>query len=144
MVHIKDEGSLFEAPIDVVWKYHEDAATHARAHTSTRNPSFKPVSPTVFVYTVERESRGQWTGESIQITVLQPLGFAFEWVSGPLTGSTMVYLYTPRGEKTQIDVVGEFVSSTIPSGQLEQHVRDWLQREFNEDAPAVRALARKT
>lgn len=143
MVRIRDEGSLFDAPFDVVWKYAMGGEEHDRAHKTTRNPGFKPLTKTSFIYSSERKLNGRWTKEQIQITVFHPLGFAFEWLEGPFRGSKMFYVYSPKGKKTQIDVYGEFASRTLPPKKLKQTVMRFLENEYNEDVPGVRALASK-
>ncbi|HEV2317811.1 MAG TPA: hypothetical protein VGV89_09615 [Thermoplasmata archaeon] len=43
MVHIKDEGSHFEAPVEIVWKYLQDAEQHNSTHRA-RNFQMKPLT----------------------------------------------------------------------------------------------------
>jgi len=78
-----------------------------------------------------------------RLTILPPLGIAFEALEGPFAGSKFVYIYTPLGAKTGIAVYGEYASSQIPAGQLESAVRTSLEEGFNEDAPAIRGFAAK-
>jgi len=142
MAHIKDEGSHFEAPIDIVWKYLQ-GDDHGRAHTTTRNQKMKPLSDTSFELSMERNMGGHWTKETSRITVFPPLGMAIEVLDGPMAGSKMINIYTPKGNQTRIDVYGEFQSAMIPAGQLEPAVRGNLEAAFNEDAPAIKAMAGK-
>jgi hypothetical protein len=142
MVHIRDEGSLFDAPIAVVWKYAMGGPAHDGAHKTTRKPGFKPLSKTSLIYSSERKLNGRWAKEQIQITIFHPLGFAFEWIEGVLKGSKMFYVYSSKGKKTQIDVYGEFSSPTLSPAKLKRTVARFLDNEFNEDAPVIRAFAR--
>jgi hypothetical protein len=103
----------------------------------------KPLSETSFVLSMERNMGGHWAKESSRITIFPPLGMAIEILEGPLAGSKMINIYTPKGNRTQIDVFGEFTSSTIPANQLEPAVLANLEGAFNEDAPAIKALASK-
>ncbi len=139
MVYIKDEGSEFDAPIDDVWKYLDDGDAHDAAHKTSRNPKFEKVSDITFIYSSERYLRGKWTPDSIRMTMLPPVAVAIEWLDGLLTGSKLVYVYKPKGEKTGIDVYGEFVSKTLPPTEVEATAREFLESEFRDDAPAVRA-----
>ncbi len=43
-----------------------------------------------------------------------PVSTVTEWLEGPLAGSKFVYVYSPQGNKAQIDVYGEFTSKTLP------------------------------
>ena len=144
MVFVKDEGSEFDAPIDHVWKYLDDGDAHDAAHTTSRNPNFEKVSDITFTYSSERYLRGKWAPDKIRMTMLPPVAVAIEWLDGVLTGSKLVYVYKPKGEKTGIDVYGEFVSKTLPPSEVEATAREFLESEFRDDAPAVRARYLKT
>jgi hypothetical protein len=143
MVFVKDEGSTFDAPIDVVWKYIYGGPDHDAAHKTTRNPKFEKVSDITFIYGSERLLRGKWAPDRMRITMAPPISVVTEWLEGVLAGSKMVYVYSPQGAKTRIDVYGEFTSKTLPESEIEAAAREFLEMEFDADAPAVRAYAAK-
>jgi hypothetical protein len=143
MVFIKDEGSVFDAPIDVVWAYQDSGKDHDAVHKTTRNGTFEKVSAITFIYAAERNFRGKWAPDRFRITVIPPVSMIMEWLEGPLAGSKFMYVYTPKGNKTGIDVYGEFTSKTLPPDEVEAAAREWLASEFEADAPAVRAFAEK-
>ena len=143
MVFVKDEGSEFDAPIDFVWKYIFGGGAHDSAHKTTRNPTFKEVSDITIEYGSERFLRGKWAPDRLRITMVQPISVTTEWLDGVLAGSKFVYLYTPKGEKTRIDVYGEFTSKTLPPDEVEAAAREFLEMEFRDDAPAVKASYEK-
>lgn len=138
MVYLKDEGGIFDAPIDFVWKYIYGGAEHDSAHKTTRNPTFAKVSEITFLYGSERFLRGKWAPDKFRISMFPPVSVVTEWVEGVLAGSTFVYLYSPQGDKTRIDVYGEFTSKTIPPAEVEAAAREFLETEFAADAPVVR------
>jgi hypothetical protein len=138
MVYLKDEGSTFDAPIDFVWKYMQSDA-HDAGHKTSRNPKFGKVSEITFTYSSERLLRGKWAPDSMRITMFPPLAVAMEWTEGVLAGSKLLYIYSPKGEKTGIDVYGDFHSKTLPDVEIEPTVREFLETEFRDDAPLVRA-----
>jgi hypothetical protein len=142
MVLIKDEGSHFDAPISTIWQY-LDGEMHGAAHVSTRNHQVKPVSENVMVLSMEQNMNGQWVKVANRITALPPLGIAIEVLEGPMAGTKMVNIYTPKGAKTGIDVYGEFVSAHLPAAQLEAAVRANLQQVFDEDSAGIKALSSK-
>ena len=142
MVHIKDEGSHFEVPIDKIWKYLE-AEDHGPAHKSTRNQQMKPLAENSFILSQEQNMNGQWVKTANRITVFPPVAVSIEVIEGPLAGSKMINVYTPKGNKTGIDVYGEFVSKQIPAAQLEQAVRGNLEMVFNEDSAALKSFVPK-
>jgi hypothetical protein len=143
MVYVADEGSTFDAPIDVVWKYIFDDKAHDSAHKTTRNPKFEKVSDVTFVYASERYLRGHWAADRLRISMFPPVSVVTEWLDGVLAGSTFVYLYTPEGNKTRIDVYGEFTSKSVPASEVEAAAREFLETEFDADAPVIRAQALK-
>jgi hypothetical protein len=143
MVFIKDEGSDFDAPIDMVWKYIQ-SQEHGRAHRSIRDRKTQPLAENTVLASMERNVGGKWVKVVNRLTMLPPLALAFEAIEGPFAGSKFVYLYTPLGRKTGIGVYGEYASPEILAAQLERAVRASLDEGFNEDAPAIRAFASKS
>ncbi len=141
MVYVTDEGSLFDAPLDVVWEYLLEGKAHDNVHQSTRNGKFEPLTHSTFVYSSERRLGGHWEPESMRISVFQPVAIASVFLKGPFEGSKMVYVYQPRGKKTEIDVYGEFRSPSIPADRLVSEVETMLSTEFDEDAPAIQRFA---
>ena len=143
MVYVRDEGSEFEAPIDFVWKYIFGGGDHDAAHKTTRNPKFKQVSDITIEYGSERFLRGKWAPDRLRITMVEPIAVTTEWLDGVLAGSKFVYVYSPRGEKTRIDVYGEFTSTTLSPDEIEAAAREFLESEFNADAPAISVSYKK-
>lgn len=143
MVYLKDEGSLFDAPIDFVWKYIEGGLDHDKAHTTTRNPKFEKVSDVTFIYASERLLRGKWAPDRMRISMFPPVSIVTEWIEGVLAGSKLTYVYSPNGDKTRIDVYGEFTSKTLTPQEIEGAAREFLESEYRDDAPAVRAAYAK-
>ena len=143
MVYVMDEGSEFEAPIGFVWKYIFGGEAHDSAHKTTRNPTFKKVSDITIEYGSERYLRGKWAPDRLRITMVEPISVTTEWLDGALAGSRFVYVYSPKGEKTRIDVYGEFTSKTLPPDEVEAAAREFLESEFSADAPTIKAEYQK-
>lgn len=142
MVHIKDEGSHFDAPIDVVWKYLQSYEEHNDTHHSS-NLQMKPLTESAMELSWEMDLAGSPAKIKTRTTALPPLGLAIEMLEGPMAGSKFFNIYTPKGNRTEITVVGDFNSKTIPPAQLEPAVRGFLETVYNEDAAAIKALANK-
>jgi hypothetical protein len=138
MVYLKDEGSVFDAPIDFVWKYIFGEENHDSAHKTTRNPKFEKYSDITFLYGSERYLRGKWVADQLRISMFPPVSAVTEWLEGVLAGSKLVYVYSPQGEQTRIDVYGEFTSKTLPPEEVEAAAREFLETEFAADAPVIR------
>jgi len=49
--------------------------------------------------------------------------------------------YTARGNQTEVTVVGDFESATIPAADLEAAVRRFLETWFEEDAEGLKQFA---
>jgi hypothetical protein len=143
MVHIKDEGSAFDAPIEIVWKFLQSDTEHGQAHKTSRNSQMKPLTENSFLLSMEQKMGNDWVKVANRITILPPLGMAIEIVEGPMAGSKFVNYYTPKGNKTEVTVVGEFTSKAMPANQVEGAVRGFLQTMYDEDCAAIKALASK-
>jgi hypothetical protein len=142
MVHVKDEGSHFDAPLEQVWKYVQDPETHNATHQS-RNFSMKPLTESAMELSWEMQMDGNWEKIKTRTTVLPPTGLAIEMLEGPMAGSKFFNIYTANGPKTEITVIGDFTSKTIPATHLEPAVRGFLEQVFNEDSAAIKAMATK-
>ena len=103
----------------------------------------KPLAENSFILSQEQNMNGQWVKTANRITVFPPVAVSIEVIEGPLAGSKMINVYTPKGNKTGIDVYGEFVSKQIPAAQLEQAVRGNLEMVFNEDSAALKSFVPK-
>jgi hypothetical protein len=140
LVHIEDKGSVFDAPVEVVWKYLQSDQAHVAAHKGRRNLSRKELGPNVVELAWEYEADGKWIRSANRLTMLAPLGFSVEPLEGPLAGSKFYIYYTPRGPKTEVTVVGEYTSKVVPAAQLEQAVRANNEKLFHEDTEGIRAF----
>ena len=95
MVFVADEGSMFDAPIELLWKYIFSSEAHDASHTTTRRPRFEKVSEVTFLYGSERLLRGQWGPDRLRISMFPPISIDTEWLEGVLAGSKLVYVYAP-------------------------------------------------
>jgi len=145
MARISDqEGSKFDAPLDVVWKYLQHPEAHGNAHKGTRNRAMQPVTDTSFVVSWEQEMNGAWVKVANRITVFPPLGLVIEAVEGPMAGSKMFNVYTPHGNKTEVSVFGDFEATGVPAGHLEPMVRGFWEMAYNEDSAGIREFTKSS
>jgi hypothetical protein len=143
MVRISDqEGSKFDAPLDVVWKYLQSPEAHGTAHRNSRNREMKPINENSFVVSWEQNMNGTWVKVANRITIYPPLGMAAEALEGPMAGSKMFTVYTPHGPQTEVSVHGEMQSPAVPPAQIEGLVRAGWEMAFNEDAEGIRQFAK--
>jgi hypothetical protein len=143
MARIDDtEGSKFDAPLDVLWKYLQHPEAHGGAHRSTRNRAMKPLTDSSFVVSWEQNMNGNWVKVANRITVFPPLGSVIEAVEGPMAGSKMFTVYTPHGAKTEVSIFGEMQSAVLPASQLETAVRGAWENAFNEDSAGIKEFVK--
>ena len=143
MARINDqEGSKFDAPLDILWKYLQSPDAHGGAHKNSRNRAMQPLTETSFVVSWEQNMGGNWVKVANRITVFPPLGMVAEAVEGPMTGSKMFTVYTPHGAKTEVSIFGEMQAAGLPPAQLEPMVRAAWEMAFNEDSEGIRQFAK--
>lgn len=143
MVHIKDEGSHFDAPIETVWKFLQSPPDHGASHQGQRHAQMTPINEHSFIVSMEQDMGGHWVKVANRITIFPPLAMSIEVIEGPMAGTKMVNIYTPKGGKTGIDVYGDFTIAQVPPAQIEGAVRENLQKVFDEDTAAIRAFGKK-
>ena len=141
MARINDqEGSKFDAPLEIVWKYLQSPEAHGTAHQGTRNRGMKPLTDSSFVVSWEQNMNGNWVKVANRITVFPPLGMVAEAIEGPMTGSKMFTVYTPHGHQTEVSIFADMEVAGVPSGQLEAMVRGAWETAYNEDHVGIKAF----
>lgn len=136
MVFVRDEGSLFHASLDDVWKFVGSGEPHSKAHghTGTRRT---PLEGNAGVYSWEQSFRGRPERFTMRWQSYHPLGLAYDVLEGPFSGSHFFLYYEPGGAVTRVSVVGEFVSPSIPEHELAEAVAAFLDLEFEQDRAAI-------
>lgn len=129
MVYLFDEGSIFDAPIDKIWKYlpsdqHQHSSMKLLSRESTGN---------AVVITGERNIMGKLVKTKIKNTLYPPFGFVQEHLEGPTAGSRAFVYYVPKGNKTAITVVGDFRLEGADEQRTKDAVLAQLQVSFDED-----------
>jgi hypothetical protein len=138
LVYFEDRGSVYDAPIDVLWEYIlKDNDYHSKAHqTSLRNMKWKDLSEITGEGTCEVVRGGKWTKMRFRLTTIPPFIRVTEEFTGPYAGLKMALLYTPKGKRTAVDV---FV---LAPRNVAEEMRRSLAQAHEEDAPMVRAFLR--
>ncbi|HYB67420.1 MAG TPA: hypothetical protein VEC43_03760 [Candidatus Acidoferrales bacterium] len=130
MVYILDEGSVFDAPIDKIWKY---LRSDEHRHNSMKLISREMVNGNAVIITAERNILGKMVRTKIKNTLYPPFGFVQEHLEGPTAGSRAFVYYIPKGNKTGITIVGEFVLSGMDEKVTREAVMAQYQVTFDED-----------
>ena len=144
-LYFRDTGSVYDAPLEAVWDFIlHDEEFHPQAHRgSLRNFKWKDVNEITGVASYEVQRAGRWTKKTSRLTTIRPVARIQEELTGRYAGSKIVYLYTPKGERTGIDVFAELASDTLSPEELENEWRQTLTNSFNEDVPWLRKFVRK-
>jgi hypothetical protein len=132
MVFVIDEGSVFDAPLERIWRLNRSPFEHR--HQSMKNFRVeRTADPSTFLATWEIEAKGSTFDVKAKFVYFPPLGFAMDYLEGPLAGSKEFQYYTPMGDKTGITCVGEFRAPGFSDEQLKVAVMDSYEKVFRED-----------
>ena len=124
-----DEGSVFDAPIEKIWKY---MSSEDHKHPSFKNVVRELTGNTV-VITSERTFMGKPVKVKIKHTLYPPFGYVSEHIEGPTAGSRSFLYYTPKGNKTGVTIVGDFMISGLDEKATRDAVLAQMQVTFDED-----------
>lgn len=137
---VRDEGGVFGAPLEAVWRFVGSGVGHseAHAHRRVRRRIFTPSSGR---YSWEQEFDGRNARFTMRWRAFVPVGVVYDVLDGPFTGSRFILYYTPRGRRTEVGIVGEFRSPTLPPKQIPAAVRRFFAREFEQDRRAIESVS---
>lgn len=133
-VYFEDRGSVLDAPLDVVWEFMlTDNEFHPKAHhDSLRNMEWKGLNELTGEGTCEVVRGGKWRKMRFRITAIPPFVRISEEFGGQYDGQKMVFLYTPKGKRTAVDV---FV---LTRKEVAEETRRTLAQAHEEDVPMLR------
>lgn len=144
MVYFEDRGTVYDAPLDVVWDFVlKDETYHPKAHTSdVQNFRAKELSEVTTLLRYEALEAGQWRERACRMTVVPPAVRVQEDLKGPYSGSIKVFVYTPRGSRTAVDVLCWMRSTELSPKQIEAETLRVFAKAFREDLPWFRKYVR--
>ncbi|HYK94199.1 MAG TPA: SRPBCC family protein [Thermoplasmata archaeon] len=137
MVFVRDEGSLFDAPLEEVWAYLGSGEPHSAAHHHANVDRIRE-GPGAVSYGWEMPFEGRHSRFRMRSYAFVPLGVVFDVVEGPFEGSRFLLLYSPRGTRTRVSIVGEFRSPVLAESEIAPAVNRFFEREFAEDSAGLR------
>ncbi len=143
-VYFEDRGAVYDAPLDVVWDFWlKDETYHPRAHTSeVRNFRAKELSEVTTLLRYEALEAGRWKKRACRMTAISPAVRVQEDLTGPYAGSIKVFVYTPRGSRTAVDVLCWMRSTVLTPKQVKAEMRKVLANAYREDLPWFRKYVR--
>ena len=66
-------------------------------------------------------------------TTIFPVGVTYEYLEGPFAGSKVFQYYIPKGDKTEVVMVGNLFSPNLTDDKLKALYDDYVQVVFDED-----------
>jgi hypothetical protein len=138
MVFVRDEGGEFDAPLEQVWKFVGSGARHSAAHHH-RKFRRRRLPGNAGEYSWEQDFGGRPQRFTMRWTSFYPVGVGYQVREGPLAGSRFLLYYLPRGRRTGVTVVGDFVSPTIAPSRVAAAVTRFFAVEFAQDRAAIAA-----
>lgn len=143
LVYFEDRGTIYDAPLETLWDFMErDEEFHPRAHRSeVRNFVDEKLSDVSILIRYERLMEGGWVNMACRMTTVRPAVRVQEDLDGPYAGSTTVYLYTPQGDRTAVDIFGYARSSTLSAEEIRRDKAKTYSNAYAEDVPYLRRFA---
>jgi hypothetical protein len=140
MVHYKSDG-VFDASVEKIWKY----LTSEQDHQHKAFKSSRTTSTSGNVATVEAEvynPDGRTTSRATFRHMLNPPeGFETAVTGGPMDGTRFKHTYTALGDRTRVEMEGDFkaVPGMSEAAQL-KFLDDFWAQMFDEDNANLRKV----
>jgi hypothetical protein len=135
MVHIVDEGSVIDMPLEKLWEY-----LPSEAHKHSAKVISRELQGNVLTIVNERNVDGKAVRSKLRLTMYPPLGVAQEHLEGPTAGSKVFTYYTQKGDKTAVTVVGDYKIAGANDEGTKKAVMEMLERSFDEDVANLKSM----
>jgi hypothetical protein len=142
VVDFREEGTMYDVPIDVLWEFLNWDGHGAAHENSGRNFSAIEEAPHRFLVTFEAMRGGEWRKIKSRVIDFPPLGRVVEELDGLYKGTQIVALYTPVGPKTRLDIYARFFSDELDPETLERHMVGSIENAGVEDLPYLEQFVR--
>jgi hypothetical protein len=141
LVYVEDKGSKFKAPVSKVWRLIQIHNTEGvKIHSDNKNMIGQALSEKSNLLSWDMEIKGRPLRIHLRMTYYPPTGVVWEFLEGSFGGSTAFTYYVPRGDETEVDVVGDWKSPSIPESGLKEVVLDYLEHEFLQDTAYLKTM----
>jgi len=137
LVYLKDEG-IFDASIDKIWRFLQDDNANHEHRGLTFSKVLERSGKLMVVEMDATSADGKTFKQTAKFTFNPPKGFDMEFLSGPMTGTKHTHTYTPMGEKTKVEVAGEFKIQGLDEQATRKAILAQLEQLFNEDNASLR------
>lgn len=143
VTYVEDLGAVYEAPVEVVWDFMEkDDVFHPKAHAAdVRNFESKGLSDITILLSYEERKGDKWEKRLCRLTEVRPAVRVQEDLVGPFAGSKTVFIYTPDGRRTVVDVFGYMQSSELTPAEIRRQRKKTWSKAYSEDLPYFRLFS---
>lgn len=139
MVRIRDDG-VFDAPLQTIWKYLQSPQDHTHGSFAVSKVLDQKGNALVMEVDVRDPLSGMSRRETLRMTMDPPRGFDVEYLEGPSKGTRHRHTYTPMGDKTRVEVEGDFRMHGMDDSQIRKSVLAYFDEVFHEDDAALQRL----
>jgi hypothetical protein len=141
LVYVEDKGSKFKAPLSKVWQLvHAHNTEGVKIHPDHKNMLGQAVSENSLLLSWDMEVNGRPLRIHVKLTYYPMTGYVMEFLEGSFAKSAVFTYYIPRGDETEVVVIGDWKSPSIPESGLKEVVLDYLEHEFNQDAAYLKTM----
>ncbi len=139
MVRVKDDG-VFDVPIDRIWKFLQDETPGVHSHRAIRGAKTIQEQGNAMVQEMEFVNPdGKTTRKEMwRFTFNPPTGFEMEALGGASKGTRYTHRYTPLGNKTRVEIEGDFRIQGMDDSQTRTAALGFLNEVFEEDSRSLR------
>jgi hypothetical protein len=138
MAHVKDDG-MYDVPLDKIWKFLNDSTPgvhHHKAIKGTKTIEQKGTSVVQEMEFVNPDGKST-RKETWRFTFNPPHGFEMESLAGASKGTKYSHKYTSLGNRTRVEVEGEFHIQGLDDASTRQAAMGFLSEVYEEDRSSL-------
>jgi hypothetical protein len=138
MAHVKDDG-MYDVPLDKIWKFLNDSTPGVHHHKAIKGMKTIEQKGTSVVQEMEFVNPdGKSTRkETWRFTFNPPHGFEMESLAGASKGTKYSHKYTSLGNRTRVEVEGEFHIQGLDDASTRQAAMGFLSEVYEEDRSSL-------
>ncbi len=137
MLFLRYEGTVFDAPLESVWRFAGSGDRHSEAHLH-RPTERKVRSDTPGPYSWEQPFDGEPVRFNVRGNAFPRVGIVYDVRKEEFIGSRFFLDTTPLGALTGFSGDGEFVPPTRADAQIGPAVARFFAQELDHDSAATK------
>ena len=136
MAHIRDDG-VFDAPLQTIWECLQSPQDHTHGAFAVSKVLDQKGNALVMEVNVRDPPSGTSRMETVRRMMDPPRGFDVVYLEGPSKGTRHRHTYTPLGDKTRVEVEGDFRMHGRDDSEIRKSVLAYFDEVFHEDNAAL-------